>query len=122
MKDILERLANSDSCESSVVLKLRCWDAAEEISRLRDAIRKTLEENSHLADGENCTLIRLNRALGIEQCKKCGADMQNGVAIGQTFTGLPDFFDGVVCTISPGGSGKIIECKKCPECGWSVTK
>lgn len=31
--------------------------------RLRAAIQQTLEENGHLADGENCTLIVLKRAL-----------------------------------------------------------
>jgi hypothetical protein len=30
---------------------------------LREAIVKTIEENKHLADGENCTLIHLTRAL-----------------------------------------------------------
>jgi hypothetical protein len=30
---------------------------------LESAIRQTLEENGHLADGENCTLINLKRAL-----------------------------------------------------------
>lgn len=30
---------------------------------LREAIIKTIEENKQLADGENCTLIHLTRAL-----------------------------------------------------------
>ena len=34
-----------------------------EIARLREAIEKTIAENLHLADGENCTLILLKRAL-----------------------------------------------------------
>lgn len=34
-----------------------------EILKLRNAIQKTLDENGHLADGENCTLILLKRAL-----------------------------------------------------------
>ena len=34
-----------------------------EIAKLRAAIRKTLDENGHLADGENCTLIELKRAI-----------------------------------------------------------
>lgn len=34
-----------------------------EIDRLRAAIRKTLDNNGHLADGEVCTLIELKRAL-----------------------------------------------------------
>lgn len=37
-----------------------------EIDRLRAAIRQTLDDNGHLADGENCTLIVLKCALGIE--------------------------------------------------------
>lgn len=28
------------------------------------AIQKTLDANKHLADGENCTLIELKRAIG----------------------------------------------------------
>lgn len=34
-----------------------------ENERLREAIRQTLDENGHLADGENCTLILLKRAI-----------------------------------------------------------
>lgn len=34
-----------------------------EIERLRAAITKTLEDNRHLADGENCTLIHLKRVI-----------------------------------------------------------
>lgn len=37
--------------------------AADEIERLRAAVMRTLEENRHLADGENCTLIHLKRAM-----------------------------------------------------------
>ncbi len=35
----------------------------DENMRLRDAIRQTLDENSHLADGDCCTLIVLKQAL-----------------------------------------------------------
>ena len=35
-----------------------------EIAKLRDAIKITLEQNGHLADGENCTLIELKRVIG----------------------------------------------------------
>ena len=35
----------------------------DELAALRDAVAQTLRENAHLADGENCTLIRLKRAL-----------------------------------------------------------
>lgn len=34
-------------------------DCISELERLNEAIRLTLEENCHLADGDNCTLLRL---------------------------------------------------------------
>ena len=40
-----------------------CKATDAEIKLLRSAIEETLSEHSHLADGENCTLIRLKRAL-----------------------------------------------------------
>lgn len=92
----------------------------DEVERLRAAIRETLDENGHLADGPVCTLSELKRALNIQTCRKCGGDMKPGLAMGQTVTGMPDFIGGEVCTVSPGGPGKLIECSKCEECGWSV--
>ena len=52
------------------------FDAVEELSSeffkqctaLKAAIRKTIKENQHLADGEACTLIHLKKAL--EKVKK----------------------------------------------------
>jgi len=44
-----------------------CLSAAEWAYRavkLHNAILKTLKENGHLADGENCTLWRLKQAIG----------------------------------------------------------
>jgi hypothetical protein len=38
----------------------------EEIECLRDAIWKTINENLHLCDGEQCTLIHLKKAVGCE--------------------------------------------------------
>ena len=35
----------------------------QEIDRLRAAIQQTLDENGHLADGDNCTLILLKLAM-----------------------------------------------------------
>lgn len=73
MEDILKRLADSSPNESSHELQCRCYDAAAEISRLRNAIAETLEENGYLADGENCTLIKLKMVMPMAQgmCK-CG--------------------------------------------------
>ena len=50
---------------------LRRRDA--EIAKLRHAIQKALDENSHLADGENCTLIILKRALETPNAEVSGA-------------------------------------------------
>jgi hypothetical protein len=36
---------------------------ATEHQKMRDAIEITLDENAHLADGDNCTLIRLKNAI-----------------------------------------------------------
>lgn len=36
----------------------------KQIEALTNAIKQTLEENGHLADGDNCTLIVLKRAIG----------------------------------------------------------
>lgn len=38
----------------------------QEISRLKMAIRETIMENLHLADGENCTFKRLKDAIKFE--------------------------------------------------------
>ena len=38
-------------------------EAKERIKHLESAIRKTIDNNRHLADGDNCTLIDLKKAL-----------------------------------------------------------
>lgn len=57
-----------------------------------------------------------------DKCRKCAGQMRDGKAISQTFTGTPDFSNGEVVTLSPGGSGKMVDCMKCEDCGWSVPK
>jgi hypothetical protein len=54
-------------------------------------------------------------------CRYCGVAMAPGIAMGQTVTGSPDFADGPVVTMSPGGPGAVIPCLKCPVCGYSVS-
>ena len=39
------------------------FNAVDEINLLKTAIRETLADNGHLADGDNCTLIKLKRTL-----------------------------------------------------------
>jgi hypothetical protein len=56
-------------------------------------------------------------------CKRCHVKMKAGIAIEQTWSGIPDFLGSKdVVTISPSGSGKVIPCWKCPICGYSVTR
>ena len=44
---------------------------------LRQAIKQTLDENGHLADGENCTLIVLKRALRAVGTPWAGDELHN---------------------------------------------
>lgn len=53
-------------------------------------------------------------------CKKCGGEMGPGEAMQNTLRGVPDFADGQAVTMSYGGPGKLVDCLKCKECGWSV--
>lgn len=70
------KLANCNEHHGGGDTSLSCWklrhddgrpatqdEVWEEIERLRGAIQQTLYENGHLADGDNCTLISLKRAL-----------------------------------------------------------
>ena len=54
-------------------------------------------------------------------CKECGTPLKTGIALDDVMDGIPDFAgDDFVCTVSPSGKAKLIECLKCPACGWSV--
>ena len=44
-----------------------CAQLLDQSNKLRAAILLTLAENSHLADGEDCTLITLKRAISLHQ-------------------------------------------------------
>lgn len=58
--DEIERLQNTlrEIYQQPDVLAL-----LREATALRAAIQKTLDENGHLADGDNCTLVHLVRAI-----------------------------------------------------------
>lgn len=49
-----------DACAT---MRDKCREFERENAKLREAIRLTLEENAHLADGENCTLRCLKTAI-----------------------------------------------------------
>lgn len=49
-------------CEANA-FKIELRNLQFENFRLREAICRTLQENKHLADGEDCTLIHIKRAM-----------------------------------------------------------
>jgi hypothetical protein len=53
--------------EMRTIDSVKTWkeleEAKERIKHLESAIRKTIDNNRHLADGDNCTLIDLKKAL-----------------------------------------------------------
>lgn len=53
--------------EMRTIDAVKTWKELEEakqrIKHLESAIRKTIDDNRHLADGDNCTLIDLKKAL-----------------------------------------------------------
>ena len=53
----------ADERELAHMIDLAREPLQAKIDSLLQAIRQTLDENGHLADGENCTLIVLKRAL-----------------------------------------------------------
>jgi len=56
--DIIDRLRLHDDERLYAEADILMSEAADEIERLRLAIIETLDENGHLADGDNCTLIK----------------------------------------------------------------
>ena len=59
----------------------------------------------------------------IKSCRRCGGEMQPGIAMGQTYTaGAPDFpADREGVTMSAGGPGVVIEARKCVDCRHNIT-
>ena len=53
--------------EMRTIDAVKTWKELEEakarIAHLEAALRKTIDDNRHLADGDNCTLIDLKKAL-----------------------------------------------------------
>lgn len=48
-------------------LKTERNNAIAELERLKDAIKEMIEDNLYLADGENCTLIKLKRSISYDE-------------------------------------------------------
>lgn len=67
---MVNTLQIADELDKTLDFQNRAWAAASELRRLHEvnqelleAATKTVEENRHLADGDNCTLIHLVRAI-----------------------------------------------------------
>ena len=76
-------------------------------------------------DGDESLIYQSLRWRGLKKphCQKCATKMIASKALAQTYTGQADFpGDTKPVTMSPGGKGKMIDCYKCPSCGWSITK
>lgn len=73
--------------------------------------------------GENVEYIRADLSPDTSKCRKCGAGMNPGKALAQTYVGgMPDFpGETHSSTFSAGGPGEMVDCLKCLKCGWSVT-
>jgi len=57
----------------------------------------------------------------VSTCPKCGAAMLHGKAIEQTWEpGVFGALEPGLATMHPGGKGRLIDCIKCPKCGYSV--
>ena len=62
--------------------------------------------------------------MNCRRCKRAGKDIEmvKSQAMSSTWRGVPDFpGDTYAVTLSPGGPGRLVDCLKCPECGWSVS-
>lgn len=73
LADVYSRMSEAGSLVSRqqiggtiTQLKTERNNAIAEAERLKNAIKETIEDNLHLADGENCTLIKLKRAISYD--------------------------------------------------------
>ncbi len=75
IKDVINRLPTellpkvptwSNILSAITQLKTERNNAICRVKELESAIRKTIDDNLDLADGENCTLISLKRATGYD--------------------------------------------------------
>lgn len=57
------------------------------------------------------------------RCKDCGVLLEEGIALQNRLSGLPDFIGSKeIVTVSYGKDADVVNCWKCPLCGYSRTK
>jgi hypothetical protein len=64
-----------------------------------------------------------NKNIIRRKCPRCKVLLKRGIALIPTYGGKPDFIGSKeVVTVSMVGCGKVVNCLKCPKCGYSVNK
>lgn len=112
---LVDRLLDeADLCASE-----GAFDIARLLTEAATAYRDLMARHKTLAMNAAQARIALKNA-GI--CPNCHSSMQPGVALEQTYGGTPEWPGADVVTMSTGGPGKLIDCLKCPICGFSTTK
>ena len=61
--------------------------------------------------------------MNCRKCKRSGKDVEmvKSQAMASTTAGAEDFPNSWIVTHYSGGPGRLVDCLKCPECGWSVS-
>jgi len=65
MIELATTIQSNDGIANAAIYEaaLRLDEQDARINQLETAIKKVIEENLHLADGDNCTLIELKRVI-----------------------------------------------------------
>ncbi len=62
----LREIANNGIQTDDGVINACLFEAAARMEEMYSAIKQTLEDNAHLADGDTCTLCQLRVAIGTD--------------------------------------------------------
>jgi len=135
--DIVDRLKNTSLVHHEAIdeittlrAKLECLsgltnsELCNAVEAERDRYKVALTEivNAFPVEVNGYDMWQIARAALKMTCKKCNGEMRLGQALEQTLiSGSPDFpGDKVGITMSAGGPGKLVDCMKCSDCGWSI--
>ena len=89
----------------------------------RNAVIWQIEKNQEAREFIKRAMDRMTGKVAIDAtCRKCDGEMIESTALEQGYSGLPDFpGDTSHVTMSQDNSQtKLVACRKCRECGWSV--
>ena len=101
-------------------MKTECTLNKQRIDGLKAQLAMALSR--HPVSKMQVSLLRAQIDEMYQICSKCGGAMQPRTAIVQSYTGIPDFAgDAHPVTVSPAGPGRLVDCLKCADCGWSTS-